>query len=47
MTCFGFGLPGSVSLFSFLFHLWVFASLLSGVLVLFVLERIGLRQVIR
>jgi hypothetical protein len=31
MPCFGFWLPGSVSLFSFLFHLQIFASLLSGV----------------
>jgi hypothetical protein len=35
MTCFGFGLPGSMSLFSFLFHLQVFALLLSGVLLPF------------
>jgi hypothetical protein len=41
-------LLGSVSLFSFLFHLWVFASLLSGGFSpLFMPERIGLRQVVR
>jgi hypothetical protein len=31
MPYFGFWLPGSVSLFFFLFHLRVFASLLSGI----------------
>jgi hypothetical protein len=35
MSCFGFWLPGSVSVFTFLFHLWVFASLLSGFLLPF------------
>jgi ABC-type uncharacterized transport system permease subunit len=48
MPYFGFWLPGSVSLFSFLFHLRVFASLLSGVFSpLFMPERIGVRQAIR
>jgi hypothetical protein len=35
MACFGFGLPDFVSAFSFLFHLWVFASLRSEVLLHF------------
>jgi hypothetical protein len=47
-SCFRFWLPYSVFLFSFLFHLQVFASLLSGVLlILFVPERIGLCQAVR
>jgi hypothetical protein len=38
MPCFGFWLPGSVSVFfqtTSVFHLWVFASLLNGVLLSF------------
>jgi hypothetical protein len=47
MPYFGFWLSGSVSLFSFLFHLRVFASLLSVVFSLFMPKRIGLRHVVR
>jgi hypothetical protein len=47
MPYFDFWLPGSISVFSFLLHIQIFTSLLSGVCSLFMTESIGLSQAIR